>query len=471
LSPGQSLHPWHVAVLVLLPLIAALLPLTGWRVARVGRWIPVCASAYVLVVGIRAMVYEQTFIGIPLRNTPFILLLWDWGTVIIVAAALTATALAFALSDCRGGGDSLVLFNLAVTSAAAVVGNPVSLWPILAISGLSAALVIFGSPPPVGGLTILGGLLALGAAAAAALGLASAIVASGHDVLALFDLTQFPSTQLGSLGRVHLHLFGGLAALCGAFPFAAKLTAEWRSSGTRVASGALAAGPAAVAFAAWLRIAAHGRGPLASDLSPQWVRNTLFALAAAGAVYYACLMLVARDDDGLRGASLGLQVAYATLSLCLAAGGTARGFWAFGAWLATSTLGLGGLSLADRVRQPPVRVALGAASWACILGTPPFVGFLARFLLLHAVAEGMGAWWSLLLVPWIAEVAAVLSHHSLAVGAVPAPAADRDERIGLGHRLSATGWSTAVLFFQAAAGPLALAASDALARQMVTGGV
>jgi len=471
LSPGQSLHSWHLAVLVLLPLIAAVVPLTGWGIARVTRWIPVFTSAYVVYVGIRAMVYEQTFIAILLPNTPRVLLLWDWGTVIIVAAALTATVLAFALSDWRGGGDSLVLFNLALTSAAAVVGNPVSLWPILAISGLSAALVIFASPPPVASLTVAAGILALAAAAAAALGLAAAILASSHDSLALFDLTQFPSTRLASVARVNLALFGGLAALCGALPFAAKLTAEWRSAGARVASGALAAGPAAVAFAVWLRIAAHGRQPLAADLAPQWVRNLLLALAAGGALYHACAMLAARDDDGMRAASLGLQAAYATLSLTLAVGGTARGFWAFGAWLATSTLGLGGLSLADRVRQGPARVALGAASWACILGTPPFVGFVARFLLLHALSEALGGWWSLLLLPWIAEVAAVLSHHSLALSTIPAGREEDALSVGWPHRLSATGWSTAVVCMQAAAGPLALAACDALARQMVTGGI
>jgi hypothetical protein len=390
---------------------------------------------------------------------------------------LVAAGLSFACSEPEPGEDSMVLFQLSMALGVAIAGNALALWPLLALSGGALGLYVLGSQNLTTARNIGGGALSLGSTAVGAYGVALALHVSRHEPLSLFDISLFPADDLSSMGSLGLGLLGGLAAVVGGFPFAFKHVFEWRAMGPRRAAAGLGLGPGAVALFIWLRVSVHGREALQAAMASDHVRWVLYGAIALGVIVHLTRLILARDPDGLHAAAWGLQWCYGLLALTLG-NVDGLGLYAFVAWAGSAALAFGGLALADRI-PPWASIPLRVASWASLLGAPPLAGFWARYILIRSVSRVHGDWWMVCLLPWLVEIVTVVVFFGWVlrrpgtaarqeVGASqrnkPAPEDSRPAA-----RVAATAWTTLCLSLQLLAGPLSLHASDALARQIVTG--
>lgn len=515
-------------LLVILPALCGLACLFGPRVSRVARWIPLALGAAALIEGAILLTAERSFyrgiVQIPLAkgNAPLVLVLWDWASVVGVGASLCAAAFAFAGSPPTPRQDAWLLLNVSLVALGVGAGSPALTYLVLAGAAGSYVLAMLGAR----GLTL--GHVAFGLAGVAASVLGSlgwshamALTSSGSGFEFLFDLCLFPQPRLDESAVLVRSLLGGLVLLAGAWPFCLASGPGWRAITPRLSAAALVAGPQGLALAVWLRVLLHGSEQVGAGLAlgavsydllmltglavlwhlarlggaylPLWrlARLTRAAtltypfglpepqaaagafLAQVGALSQVRLTVRRVSEEATLGALAGLQVSYAILALLLASLGVARGYYALVACLATLVLsasgGLLGMRLTGSELSPTVRVA----SWASLVGMPPFVGFFARFLLVQAAVQGLGSLGYLLLASWLIELAAVIRYVWLATvsrGSLTEPPFGTPVSAEGSGRTGSTAWLAASVLLQLAAGPASLFLGDALARQMLPTG-
>lgn len=466
---GEPMTAIPVGVMAILaPVLGSLLSLVGGWPARIGRWGALAVASAIIAGGTGAMLREGTFVRVLVPETSLAIFCWDWTTVFVAGVALTAALISFLGSPPAPGEDSMVLFQLAIALAVALAGNALMLWPLLSLSAGALALFVLGNREMGSVPAIAGGAVSLLATVLGAYGMARALHLSGGEPMSLFDISLFPADSLVSAGLLGLGLLGGLAAVIGGFPLTLKHSPEWVAMGPRRAAAALALGPGAIACFIWLKVVVHGRPTIQASLSIPGVRYALYGGAILGVAWHVASLLLNRQPDRVRRTLWGLQWCYGLLALVLATG-DGIGVYAFVLWAAQAGLCFSGLALADRM-QGRAALLLQVASWSSLLGAPPLAGFWSRYVLVTAFARVEGDWWWIALIPWAVEVAVVL----VAFGVVSGPRRHAPPPAPEGAMLArsprpALLAAALVIALQLGAGPLGLAVSDALARQILTG--
>ncbi len=450
-------------LLASLPLAAAVACLCGPRVSRVARWLPLLVGLLALAEGGILLTAERSFyrgivtLAVSRGSVPVVLVLWDWVSVAVIAAGLVGAAFAFAGSPPAPRQDAWVLLNLSLLAVGVSAGSPAVVYLVLAGAAGSYVLAMLGARGLTAGHVAFG-LAGVTASVVGSLGWSHAIAltttGSGYEFL--LDICLFPQSRLDDSPLLARSLLGGLALMAGLWPFCMAAGPGWRALGSRLGAASLAVGPQCLALGVWLRVLAHGGAQVGTGLALDGVTGSLLAVVGLAVVWHAGRLATAfhpvwcwtrrlpprepalapgvpetalsvdllaaqaenlcrtrtdarhASEEATLGALASLQLVYAALALLLASMGVARAYYALFGCLATLALSAPGTLAGIRLRASELSPAARTASWASLVGAPPFVGFFARFLLISSAVEGLGPAGAWLVVPWLLELAAVV---------------------------------------------------------------